>query len=271
VRQILHVSDVHFGPPHRPAAAAAATALVAERCPDLVVISGDLTQRAKPEQFRQARAWVDQLGVPSLTVPGNHDVPMYRAWERALAPYGAYRRWFSEELEPTFSDDELHVIGVNSAYNWTTKHGRITRRRLASLSAELAAAPPRRCKIIVVHHPLIPPPNFGLQRVTLHAQEAMELFSATGVELVLSGHEHQSYWGRSEDFYTFGRRPVLLLTSGTSTSTRGRRAERGLSTCNWIRIEEAAITIDHLRFEPEAQRFEPTSSHRFPRPSPSGP
>jgi 3',5'-cyclic AMP phosphodiesterase CpdA len=269
VRQILHVSDVHFGPLHRTEAAEALLALVAERRPDLVVISGDLTQRAKPEQFRQARAWVDQLQAPSLAVPGNHDVPMYRVWERALVPYGAYRRWFSEEMEPTFTDDELHVIGVNSAHNWTTKHGRITRKRLGSLTAELAVVPPGRCKLIVVHHPLIPPPNFGLQRVALHAQEAVELFATAGVELVLSGHEHQSYWGRSEDFYTFGRQPFLLLNSGTSSSSRGRRAERAMSTGNWLRIDEGSITIDHLRFEPDLQRFMTASTHRFPRPLPA--
>ncbi len=265
MRQLLHVSDVHFGPPHRPAVSAAVLELVAERKPDLVVVSGDLTQRAKPGQFRQARAWVDRLSAPSIVVPGNHDVPMYRVWERVLAPYGAYRRWFSEEMEPVFEDDELFVIGVNSAFNWTTKHGRITRRQLVRLADQLAQAPADRCRIIVVHHPLIPPPNFGLQRVSYNAHETVDLLSSLGADLVLSGHEHQTFFGSSEDFYTFGRPPFLLLSSGTTTSNRGRRAERGVNSCNWLRIDRQSIEVDHLRFNPVQEQFEELSSHRFAR------
>ena len=104
-------------------------AFVERQRPDLVVVSGDLTQRAKPEQFRQARAFVDRieaLGVPTLTVPGNHDVPLYRVWERIFNPFGCYRKYFSPELEPVYRDDELLVVGINTAFGWTLKDGRIT-------------------------------------------------------------------------------------------------------------------------------------------------
>ena len=258
---------MHFGPPHRPEASEAVLALVSERRPDLVVISGDLTQRAKPEQFRQAREWVDRLEAPSIAVPGNHDVPMYRVWERALAPYAAYRKHFADEMEPVYTDDELYVVGVNSAFNWTTKHGRITGRRLTRLADQLAAAPAGLSKIVVIHHPLIPPPNFGLQKVTYNSHEAADLFSEAGVELVLSGHEHQSYFGFSEDYYTFGRRPYLFLSSGTTCSTRGRRAERGIQSCNWIRMEDDALEVTNLRYESADDRFVERTSHRFARPA----
>jgi 3',5'-cyclic AMP phosphodiesterase CpdA len=264
-RTLLHCSDVHFGPPHRPEVAAGLLALIAGRRPDLAVISGDLTQRAKPEQFRAARLFVDQIPVPSLVVPGNHDVPMYRVWERIAAPFAAYRAHFSPELEPCYRDDEMLVVGINTAFNWTIQGGRITRRRLREVAALLAAAPPRLCKIVVAHHQLIPPPSFGDQRVLKNAARAMDLFAGAGVDLVLSGHLHRTYIGGSEEFYPSGRPPVIVLHSGTSTSSRGRGGERDLNTCNWIEVGERSLAVSHLRWQPSLARFVEQSRHWYPR------
>jgi 3',5'-cyclic AMP phosphodiesterase CpdA len=239
--------------------------LIAERRPDLVVVSGDLTQRAKPAQFRQARAWVDHIPVPSLVVPGNHDVPLYRVWERAFDPYGAYRRHFSPELEPTYRDDELLVIGINTAHGWTLKDGRISLRRLLAVERALAAAPATVFKVVVAHHHLIPPPNFGTQTVLANAYEAIDLFSTAGVDLILSGHLHQAYIGNSEEFYPKGRPPVVILHSGTSTSNRGRGGERERNTCNWIRVDRRSMVVSHYRWHPEAERFLEHSRHWYPR------
>ena len=204
MRQILHISDVHFGPPHLSELSAGVLAFIEDLEPDLVVISGDLTQRAKPRQFQEARQFVDQIPVRSLVVPGNHDVPLYRVWERFLNPYGAYRRHFSEELEPVYRDDELLVVGINTAHGWTFKDGRIRLRRLLEVAQVLEEAPPGVLKVVVAHHHLIPPPWFGTQRVLTNAYEAMELFTSVGVDLVLSGHLHQSFIGNSEEFYPQG-------------------------------------------------------------------
>jgi 3',5'-cyclic AMP phosphodiesterase CpdA len=265
VRQILHVSDVHFGPPHLPEVADGVLGLIAERRPDLVVVSGDLTQRAKPEQFRQARAWVDRIPVATLAVPGNHDVPMYRFWERIFAPFGAYRNHFSSDLEPVFQDEELLVVGVNTAYNWTWKDGRITLRRLLGLADLFEQAPDHLLKVVVAHHHLIPPPNFGTQRVLANAYEAIDLFSQAGVDLILSGHQHQAYIGNSEEFYPKGRPPVVILHSGTTTSNRGRGGEREKNTCNWVAADERSIAVSHLRWHTELRRFAEHSRHWYPR------
>ncbi len=265
MRQILHISDVHFGPPHRRQVSDGVHELARLRAPDLVVISGDLTQRARPEQFIEARAFVDRFAVPALTVPGNHDVPMYRFWERLLAPFGAYRKHFATELEPTFEDDELLVVGVNTAFNWTVKDGRVTpagRRRLESL---LERPEPDRVKIVVAHHPMVPPPRFDTQRVLGGAHAVVDLLADSGVELVLSGHLHQAWVGSTEAYYPSGRRPVLLAHSGTSTSSRGRGCERRRNTCNWIRVSDREIEISHLAWDPGAGRFHPASRHLFPR------
>lgn len=265
MRQLLHISDVHFGPFFVPQTAPALSALIAERRPDLVILSGDLTQRARPEQFREARAFVDALPVPSLCVPGNHDVPMYRVWERVFAPYGAYRRHFAEELEPVFEDDELLVVGVNTAFNWTVKDGRFSPASLRRLAAVFEAAPAGKTRLVVAHHHLVPPPRFATQRVTSGAFEALRLFAHYGVELVLSGHLHQTWIGNSEEYYPGGGRPVRLLHSGTSCSARGRGCERKRQSCNWVRLGARTVEIDHLLFDPSRALFETRSRHLYPR------
>ncbi|MEM7581783.1 MAG: metallophosphoesterase family protein [Acidobacteriota bacterium] len=265
MRQILHISDIHFGPPHRHEVSEAVLQLISRRRPDLVVISGDLTQRARPEQFAEARAFVDRIEVPSIVVPGNHDVPMYRVWERVGAPFGAYRRHFAEDLEPTYQDDEMAVIGVNTAFNWTIKDGRVTRAGLRRLEQQLAAVPAGVARIVVAHHQLVPPPRFDTQRVLENAHQVVALLKRAGVEMVLSGHLHQSWIGSTEAYYPSGERPVLLVHSGTSTSSRGRGCERRRNTCYWIVLREHEIEFSNLAWDADDEQFLEQSRHLFPR------
>lgn len=262
---ILHISDVHFGPPHLPEVSDGVLAFVEARQPDVVVLSGDLTQRARPEQFRDARRFVDAIPVPTVVVPGNHDVPLYRVWERVFDPFGAYRRYFSEELEPVYRTDQLLIIGINTAYNWTLKDGRITLDRLLEVGELLEATPSDVLKVVVAHHHLIPPPNFGSQRVLANAYEAIDLFSSVGIDLILSGHLHQAYIGNSEEFYPKGRPPVVILHSGTTTSNRGRGGERERNTCNWITFDDQSMMVSHYRWHHDLGRFAEHSRHLYPR------
>lgn len=233
--------------------------------PSLVVLSGDLTQRAKPEQFRQAREFVDRIPVPTLVVPGNHDVPLYRVWERAFNPYGCYRKHFSEDLEPVWRDGKMLVVGINTAFGWTLKDGRITPKRLLEVEKLLKDTPEDVFKVVVAHHHMIPPPNFGTQRVLANAYEAIDLFSSAGVDLILSGHLHQAYIGNSEEFYPKGRPPVVILHSGTTTSNRGRGGERERNTCNWIRVDGTSMVVSHYRWHHNLERFAEHSRHWYPR------
>jgi len=265
VRDILHISDVHFGPFFVPEAAAAVLALIEERRPDLVIVSGDLTQRARQEQFRDARAFLARIALPTLCVPGNHDVPMYRVFERVFTPYAAYRRHFAEEMEPCFEDDELFVVGINTAFNWTVKDGRFTLAALRRAEQRFAAAPAGKARLVVAHHHLVPPPRFATQRVSSNAFEALRLFAHCGVEMVFSGHLHQTWIGNSEEYYPGGGSPVRLLHSGTTCSTRGRGSERKKQTCNWVKVGPDVLQIGHLLFDPVAQKFLEQSRHLYPR------
>lgn len=262
---IFHLSDVHFGPFHRPEVSAGVLAFLVERRPDLVILSGDLTQRAKPRQFQEARAFVDRLPVPSLVVPGNHDVPLYRVWERAVAPFGAYRKFFGAELEPSVELPGCLAVGLNTAFNWTWKEGRIHLRSLREAGRRFAAAAPGTLKVAVAHHPLVPTPRFGGQRVVRNAWEAVEAFDALGVDLVLSGHVHQGFIATSEEFYPRRRPPILFVNAGTTTSSRGRGGERGSNSANWISADGDQIEIQHLLWDPDRATFLERSRHFYPR------
>lgn len=270
MRHLLHISDIHFGPKHLPAVAAGLTRLVAERRPDLVVLSGDQTQRAKPRQFREARWWVDALPVPVLSVPGNHDVPMYRFWERIAAPYGAYRRHYSSELEPVWHDEELIVVGLNTAHGWTIKHGRILPGQLARLRRILEELGDGRFRVVVAHHPLAPAPDFHDRSVVRRAAEACRELARLGVHLILSGHLHIGFLhflpapdGAAGD-------AVALLHAGTGASSRGRGREQGRNTCNWIRVDSDAVVVQRLAWQPGVEAFAPEDERVLPR-RPGGP
>jgi 3',5'-cyclic AMP phosphodiesterase CpdA len=239
--------------------------LIEARQPEVVVLSGDLTQRAKPEQFRQARAFVDRMPVPVVVVPGNHDVPLYRVWERVFSPYGAYRRHFADELEPVYQGESLAIVGLNTAHGWTLKDGRLSLHRLRQLEHQLSRLPEDSFKVVVAHHHLIPPPTFGTQKVLTNAYEAIEILSAAGVDLVLSGHLHQAYVGSSEEFYPRGRHPVVILHSGTTTSSRGRGVEKERNTCNWVEVGPRCLQVSHLRWHGETAAFAEHSRHLYPR------
>ena len=268
MRDILHISDVHLGPPHLPRLAEGLLAFAEREAPDLIVLSGDLTQRAKPRQFVAARAFVDRLPAPTLVVPGNHDVPLYRCWERFLSPHGAYGKHFDRDLEPVFRDDELLVAGVNTAHGWTFTGGRFRSRRLGELQRLFAEARGASCRIVVAHHDLIPPPRFDRQRVSRNSVAAVRVFADSGVELVLSGHRHQAYVGTAGEFYPDeqpGRRrqPVLIVHSGTTTSNRGRGVEKKQNTCNWIQVRKDAFVVSRLWWN--GQTFVARSRQHHPR------
>ncbi len=228
-----------------------------------MVVSGDLTQRAKARQFREARQWLDSLPVPVLAVPGNHDVPMYR-WaflERFLAPLRAYRRHFDADLEPVFRDEELLVVGVNTAFHWTVRDGRITRTQLERAVARLREAPARLFKIVVAHHNLIDPPEFGSYRPVGNAAEVVSALAAAGAQLILSGHAHVSYQAGSRQFFPGTGPPVLILHSGTSTSSRFRSHGPKVNGAWWIEVREEGFAVSELEWDAGKWVFGEAGSH----------
>jgi 3',5'-cyclic AMP phosphodiesterase CpdA len=260
-RRILHLSDIHFGPKHlRPVSEAIAAAVERER-PDLVVVSGDLTQRAKPAQFREAKAFVERLErtSPVVAVPGNHDVPLWRVWERLFAPYAAWKAGFGRELEPLFRDEALFVAGINTAQAFAFKGGRVRARRIAEIERELATAAPEQFRIVVAHHHLARPAGVDAEHPCWGSGRAARCLGA-GIDLVLSGHLHQTL-----ELYPAGAGRFPALHTGTSSSSRGRGPEAGLCTHQWIEVGGDAYTVAGRVWRPESGAFQDTGNRRFPR------
>jgi 3',5'-cyclic AMP phosphodiesterase CpdA len=255
LRSILHISDIHFGPPHVAPVAGGLLDLVRERAPSLVAVSGDLTQRAKPGQFAAARRYLDSMDRPVVVVPGNHDVPMYRFWERLAAPFSAYRRHFSAHLETVHCDEELFVAGINTAHNMTRKHGTVRMRRLREIRAAAAAAPPGAFKVIVAHHPLVRTPHLLGEPAVRRARHAAAVFGEIGIDLVLSGHVHLFFLGHSEEYYPHLPSHFRILHAGTTTSRRGRGGERDRNSCNWIELDDEHVTVQQLVWNVSERRF----------------
>lgn len=262
MQTLLHISDLHFGPNHLADRAEALASLAAARQPDWIVVSGDVTRRAKRKQFRAARSFIDSLGAAVLTVPGNHDVPLYRVWERALAPFWAWRRHFSPELETWTGDESVRIVGVNSAFNWTFTGGRVTRRQRRRLRRLLADAPSSCYRIAVVHHNLVGCGRLeDVPRPPLGAKATLRELDEAGADLVLSGHTHQSFVAAGEESGC----GAVLLVAGTAACSRGRGVERGRNTCHWIEIGASAAEVSFLRFDRESGDFETIERREFPR------
>jgi 3',5'-cyclic AMP phosphodiesterase CpdA len=261
MRTLAHLSDLHFGRID-PALIEPLLQRLAEIGPDLVAVSGDLTQRARAEQFEAARAFLDRLQAPRLVVPGNHDVPLYRVWERFLSPLGKYKRYIGAELEPSFVDGEIAVLGVNTARALTFKGGRINEEQIESLRRRLQALPESLTKVIVTHHPFDIPDEPGNDELVGRADKAMKAFADCGVDILLSGHFHTSRAGDTSGRHPLAGYAALAVQAGTATSTRGRGESNAF---NVLRIDGDAVALEINAWQPEAGRFAVERTERFRR------
>ncbi len=186
---VLQVSDTHFGTEQGPVVEALVE-LARQQRPDLVVLSGDITQRARAAQFRAARAFVDRLGAPVLAIPGNHDIPLFDAWARLRNPYGRYRAAFGDELEPVHRSDDLLVLCLNTTRAWRHQHGELSAEQIERVAACVSRADPAQLRVVVVHQPIaVARAQDESDRLRGHAA-ALPRWAQAGVDLVLSGHIH---------------------------------------------------------------------------------
>jgi 3',5'-cyclic AMP phosphodiesterase CpdA len=218
-RCIAHLSDLHFGA-EDPAVVAALAADLSSHPPDLVAVSGDLTQGARHREFRAAMSFLRSLPAPLLAVPGNHDMTPYDVIERFTDPYGRWRRHVAEATEPVWRDAEVAVVGLNTArrggfyLNWA--RGGVSRSRLARAEARLAALPAGLFRVVVAHHPFIAPALAPAARLAGNATPALAAFARHQVGLVLTGHLHLG------DVRPMAAGGMLLVQAATATSTRLR-------------------------------------------------
>ena len=259
MRIIVHLSDIHFGRVD-PRLITPLVRVIRTIAPHLVAVSGDLTQRARRGQFRQARAFLDQLPFPLLVVPGNHDVPLFNVAARFLDPYGGYRRYIAQDLEPMHEDDELIAVGMNSARSLPFHGGgRLNQAQVARGAARLRSARPDAVKIVVTHHPFDLPTGHGDQHLVGRSDMAMQQLAAAGADLFLSGHLHVSHVGHTAQRYRIAGHSALVVQAGTlSTRARGE-----LNTINVLRLDRPRITVERYSWDEAAKAFQPSWGGTF--------
>lgn len=236
--RIAHLSDIHFGA-NDPKIVSAAEAWLQQQQPDLVIISGDLTQRARVEQFRAASAWLNRLraaGMPLLVIPGNHDVPLYDIFRRFTAPLRRYKRYISNDLCPWYEDAEVAILGLNTARSLTFKDGRINHDQIRLLRERFTPVAPEKTRILVTHHPLFAMPigkGGELSEAVGRHEDAVEAACEAGIHIALAGHFHRTYAEAAQKMVAHSGR-ALVIQAGTATSTRLRNAEP--QSFNWLHV-----------------------------------
>jgi len=265
MRTIVHLSDLHFGHVD-PAILPALLRAVVVAAPDLVVVSGDITQRARVAEFKAAAHFLETLPAPLLAVPGNHDVPLYNVLLRWLSPLDRYRRFITRDLAPFYEDAEIAALGVNTTRALTFKDGRINRLQIEAAMRRFAHCRKDVTRIVVTHHTFdTPDPVPGAMpahKVVGRADMAMAGFVLADVDMILSGHLHMSGVGETTKRYPLPARAALLIRAGTATSTR-RRGE--VNAFNVVRIARSEVAIDCMVWPSDEGRFVVASSERFRR------
>jgi 3',5'-cyclic AMP phosphodiesterase CpdA len=266
---LLHISDLHFGPPYVPQVGEAVVRIAPRLKPDVVVVSGDLTQRARAEQFQSAREFLARLPpVPQVVVPGNHDIPLYRIFERLFNPLGLYRRFIAEQTDHVRHLDGATIVALDSTSPYRAiTNGRIHRDQLAFCEQAFKAAPDGAARIVVAHHHFVPAPDYESDWAMPKAKRALNLFLDLGVDLILGGHLHRAYIGNTLDVYA-GRhreRGIIVVQCGTTTSRRGRGRELEKNTLNVINIGAQMLRVTHYMYFSDLGEFAPLSRHIFSR------
>jgi 3',5'-cyclic AMP phosphodiesterase CpdA len=233
--------------------------VVRDVAPDVVAISGDLTQRARSYQFQQARSFLDALPKPQIVVPGNHDIPLHNLFARFLEPLTKYKLYITDDLQPVYEDEEVAIVGVNTARSLTFKGGRINETQVSRLREKFCSFGEEVVKVVVTHHPFDLPEGHHERDLVGRAQMAMTGLAECGADLFLAGHLHISHTGHTKRYNIHGY-SALVVQAGTATSTR----ERGeVNSFNLLRIAYPAITVEKFAWNASTTSFAVSTVEQF--------
>jgi 3',5'-cyclic AMP phosphodiesterase CpdA len=260
--RIVHLSDLHFGA-HDPRLVQAVEQEVDAAKADLVVISGDFTQRARTEQFQEACQFLERLrdaGHEVLAVPGNHDVPLYDVLRRFLSPLTRYKRYVDDMLCPFHQLPGAAVLGINTARSLTIKDGRINREQVDFIEESFSKVPAGTAKVLVTHHPLfaLPVDDSGVLGEAIGRQElALDAVNRLGIDVLLAGHNHRASSHHASDLVTRAG-GALVVQAGTATSVRLREEEQSF---NILDVDAQTVSISLMRWTGE--RYESAVPTQF--------
>lgn len=262
--RLIHLSDLHFGA-HDNRLVDAVAERVDEEKPDLVVISGDFTQRAKTEQFKEACDFLERLrdaGHDVLAVPGNHDVPLYDVFRRFLSPLTRYQRYIDDTLCPVHQLAGVTVLGINTARSLTFSEGRINEEQIQFIRDTFSRSDPDAMRVLVTHHPLfaLPVGETGeVKQAVGRSELALDAAGEAGVDMLLAGHHHTASSHSARDLVTRAG-PALVVQAGTATSIRLRDESQSF---NRIDIEGEAVTLTLQAWS--GDKFESSTAQKYVR------
>ena len=260
--RLLHLSDLHVGTDEEPRLEPGLESLIDRVDPELIVASGDLTHRGRPEQHDRAADFLRGLGRPVLAIPGNHDIP-YTPVARFTSTFAQFERHW-ETTEPVHRSESLFVVGLNSVRPWLQQSGRLRRSQLARVSELLPQAAPTALRVVVLHHHLLGAPWRSRKKPVARRSRVLAALVDAGAELVLAGHIHQAAISERHEFEVVHgdiRGVTVSIAPGLGQPRPNRRGEaRGLLV---YRCEEDALTVETYIWREDDWGL--TALRRFPR------
>jgi 3',5'-cyclic AMP phosphodiesterase CpdA len=261
---LLQISDPHFGT-EVGSVVVALIALVRQLAPSLVVISGDITQRARRSQFAAAHQFVSQLSAARvIAIPGNHDIPLFNPIARFCHPYANYARCFGDELEPEFESDRLLVLCAKTTRRRRHKDGEVSEEQIERISRRLRQAKSDQLRIVVTHQPVHVIRTQDLENL-LHGHEAaVREWSQAGVDVMMGGHIHLPYIRPLSERFSDLSRGVWVVQAGTAVSHRIRDGvPNSVNVIRYPIAEAGHYGVERWDYDGAGERFERIEQHRM--------
>jgi 3',5'-cyclic AMP phosphodiesterase CpdA len=263
MRLIAHISDLHFGY-NDPLLANVLKETLAQIRPNVLVVSGDLVEHATDAEFRAARDFLDSLPGPQIIVPGNHDLPFYNFWRRFTEGLDKYRRFITEDLQPAFIDDELAIVGADSAHLYPMKGGKITDSQLEDLVSLFSRFPSGLIRVLVTHHPFDLPEPSNPHLLIGHSRRAVTRLAPV-VDILLAGHVHLSSTGSTSTRYKLEDHAMAFVQAGTAISDRNKGETNSFNVIHTSSAEsnEKQIVVDRYSWSKDEHQFECKDSKEY--------